>query len=518
MLAPQRQPEWHQHGAGVPPQLPLQRLSANQLHPVRAGYPSPSTSHRTLAAGVRPAPSATATSGIRPVARRSPVSSTGVSGVTRPAAARQAGADPTLLSRTVPNIADVAKLQTPSSGFRTTAPRSHGQALCASPVSRSRPLEVAPLRSPSAMRSGTSPTQAYRTTGIKSTLSPVLAPRSGTVSKPLCSSPTPVRRVLETQTSKVAESTTPKAGAHGSCGGSLHVSVKSSDSISTRPGIKGGYGGSLHVGIKPLGSPQARKSPSSDASRSPMFWPSSTRKVATPVSSATNSIRPVELLTPSRQDLTPSRATDPDVFHFPAVSPFAASVEQVLLVEPLSPKEVPPPLPELAAVEEVPVQIASADACASAPACASSAAPASAPAYASMLSWTFGEMHPMVTEVESAYIQSCLRTLDWMLAQDGGLEQYLSGAPAPGLVGLLGKPRPNMVVAKLLPQSLEAVLLRDLRNGSDSVFVEQGHLVSQGGKKIVKLTLHYQGSDVLATVCWDWDLRLEGLPIAEQEV
>jgi len=124
------------------------------------------------------------------------------------------------------------------------------------------------------------------------------------------------------------------------------------------------------------------------------------------------------------------------------------------------------------------------------------------------ISWEFVDLHPMVTESEKAYIEICLGMLDHLLADGGGLAPYAQDAN-PKLVDLIGRQSRCMEPETLLLRSFEALLQREARSGADTIFVEPWHLNSQGTKKIVKLELTTESVVIPATLCWDWDVKLE---------
>lgn len=137
-------------------------------------------------------------------------------------------------------------------------------------------------------------------------------------------------------------------------------------------------------------------------------------------------------------------------------------------------------------------------------------------------SWSMETMHPMVSEKERHYIQQCTEALGQDVLLAGGLDEYLhpDSSLRLQLLGLRGQDGSSEDEAdeepstprRMVRRCLEAKLQRFARSGSDTVFVQPGYLMTQGGKKIVKmkLALNSEGSNI--SVCWDWDVKLEHTP------
>jgi len=139
-------------------------------------------------------------------------------------------------------------------------------------------------------------------------------------------------------------------------------------------------------------------------------------------------------------------------------------------------------------------------------------------------SWSMETMHPMVTEKERDYIQQCTEALGQDVLLAGGLDEYLrpDSSLRLQLLGLRGAQdggssedeadEEPSTPRRMVRRCLEAKLQRFARSGSDTVFVQPGYLMTQGGKKIVKmkLVLNSDGSNI--SVCWDWDVKLEHTP------
>jgi len=131
------------------------------------------------------------------------------------------------------------------------------------------------------------------------------------------------------------------------------------------------------------------------------------------------------------------------------------------------------------------------------------------------LSWVLEpNMHPMVQDGEKEYIEECLVLLRDAIDAEGGLEALAGAkAAAPRRSQLFGE---GVEVKSATPQALlrqlfELVLQVQARTGGDGIFVQQGHVLPMGFKKVVKLQLacaEETGEEDLS-VCWDWDTRLE---------
>lgn len=124
-------------------------------------------------------------------------------------------------------------------------------------------------------------------------------------------------------------------------------------------------------------------------------------------------------------------------------------------------------------------------------------------------------MHPMVTEGEKVYVVQCLEALAREVELVGGLGEYLRADCMPRLE-LLRLPTDEVHFDAepssprgVLRRCLEALLQRRARTGGDTVFVQEGYLLSQGVKKIVKMQLRCAGEESNLSVCWDWDVKLE---------
>jgi len=139
-------------------------------------------------------------------------------------------------------------------------------------------------------------------------------------------------------------------------------------------------------------------------------------------------------------------------------------------------------------------------------------------------SWSMETMHPMVTEKERDYIQQCTEALGQDVLLAGGLDEYLhpDSSLRLQLLGLRGgqdggsedeADEEPSTPRRMVRRCLEAKLQRFARSGSETVFVQPGYLMTQGGKKIVKmkLVLNSEGSNNIS-VCWDWDVKLEHSP------
>lgn len=128
------------------------------------------------------------------------------------------------------------------------------------------------------------------------------------------------------------------------------------------------------------------------------------------------------------------------------------------------------------------------------------------------LSWEVEKKsHPLVTDGEKTFVVACLEELSRMVEEEGGLRQFAQ----PDCVRRLqlvspakqggGGEEPGVV---LLP-AFEALLQREARNGGDTIFIEPGSILSLGSKKVLKVRVSCDHADILLSVCWDWDVRLE---------
>lgn len=124
--------------------------------------------------------------------------------------------------------------------------------------------------------------------------------------------------------------------------------------------------------------------------------------------------------------------------------------------------------------------------------------------------------HPMITAFEHTFIETCMSMLSDLIRQDGDIFRYAQKSNDKELQKLaqwamLSESAP--AANELLRYSLEAMLRENVRNGKDAVFVESGWLLSLGNKKLVKLLYRFDESfEGQLSVCWDWDVKLEGKP------
>lgn len=58
--------------------------------------------------------------------------------------------------------------------------------------------------------------------------------------------------------------------------------------------------------------------------------------------------------------------------------------------------------------------------------------------------------------------------------------------------------------------ALEEIVQERLRNGGQNLFVQEGWMMSMGNKKVVKLSCRCEGAEGKLSICWDWDVKLEG--------
>jgi len=133
------------------------------------------------------------------------------------------------------------------------------------------------------------------------------------------------------------------------------------------------------------------------------------------------------------------------------------------------------------------------------------------------LSWVFEpNMHPMVQDSEKKYIEDCLEAIASIVEAEGGIRGLVASLAVPARrAELLGDGAEAMASPRqALWRCFEARLQQQTRTGGDSVFVQPGHIMSMGAKKILKLQLwcgeegeEEEGS--LLSICWDWSVKLE---------
>jgi len=123
------------------------------------------------------------------------------------------------------------------------------------------------------------------------------------------------------------------------------------------------------------------------------------------------------------------------------------------------------------------------------------------------------ERHPSETEGERSHIEFCLELLGKAIAQYGDVERYGEQLGMQTLVQKLQAAEyaeeSKAAESQLLCRSLEALLKREARTGSENIFVEPNWILSGGFKKLVKLTLWYEECEHKFSVCWGWDMKLE---------
>jgi len=119
------------------------------------------------------------------------------------------------------------------------------------------------------------------------------------------------------------------------------------------------------------------------------------------------------------------------------------------------------------------------------------------------------DQHPMEADGERLFIEECLKTLHDLLGQHGGLMGYATSLKhLQRLASKVHEGEANALL--LLARSLEDILQQKARVGGDSIFVEQGWMMSMGNKKVVKIAVQcIDECEGAISVCWDWDKKLE---------
>lgn len=129
-------------------------------------------------------------------------------------------------------------------------------------------------------------------------------------------------------------------------------------------------------------------------------------------------------------------------------------------------------------------------------------------------------VHPIVTEAEKAHVAETAAELA-CLAEEARLgdEETEAEVGRSHLARLAGLPKDSRSRRALSPRallcrSLEGLLRERSRQGAPSIFVQPGHIMSFGGKKVVKLRMQCVGLGLESSlsVCWDWDVKLESKP------
>jgi len=121
------------------------------------------------------------------------------------------------------------------------------------------------------------------------------------------------------------------------------------------------------------------------------------------------------------------------------------------------------------------------------------------------LSWEINtDSHPMEVAGEREFIEDCLRQLAAMLRQYGGMLEYRDS-----LKDLTDQELERGLI-ETLRRSLETILQNQARNSGDCIFVQNGWVISMGGKKVVKLFVNEsEECEGKLSVCWNWDVKLE---------
>lgn len=125
-----------------------------------------------------------------------------------------------------------------------------------------------------------------------------------------------------------------------------------------------------------------------------------------------------------------------------------------------------------------------------------------APRRAEGLSWRMvPNVHRLVREGEKKHLVTCLEVLRNELEAYGGFHHYSQS--------LETTESPQKPSAALLTKLFEHVIGECTQSGVDCILVQQGLMLSMGGKKVVQFELFCDGLDSKATVCWDWNVELK---------
>lgn len=142
------------------------------------------------------------------------------------------------------------------------------------------------------------------------------------------------------------------------------------------------------------------------------------------------------------------------------------------------------------------------------------AAPEPSAASAQPLLWEMQpDKHPSEAESERVFLSNCLTHLVETLEAHGGLQPYLMKRDQ--LSQALSKAKgdsenANNATMQMIRFALEEIVQERLRNGGHNLFVQEGWMMSMGNKKVVKLFCRCEGAEGKVSVCWDWDVKLEG--------
>jgi len=122
--------------------------------------------------------------------------------------------------------------------------------------------------------------------------------------------------------------------------------------------------------------------------------------------------------------------------------------------------------------------------------------------------------HPMVTPEEKTFLMGCLQAFSDIVQQEGGFQEYAFKTDCPAKDELVGTPEedePPATPLEVLRRSSETMLRNTVRNGTDSVQVLLGGVMSMGMKKVVKIEIKCEemAMQEVMSVFWDWDVRLE---------
>jgi len=123
------------------------------------------------------------------------------------------------------------------------------------------------------------------------------------------------------------------------------------------------------------------------------------------------------------------------------------------------------------------------------------------------------DKHPSEAESERVFLSNCLTHLVESLEAHGGLQPYLMKRDQ--LSQALSKAKgdsenANNATMQMIRFALEEIVQERLRNGGHNLFVQEGWMMSMGNKKVVKLFCRCEGAEGKVSVCWDWDVKLEG--------
>jgi len=137
------------------------------------------------------------------------------------------------------------------------------------------------------------------------------------------------------------------------------------------------------------------------------------------------------------------------------------------------------------------------------------------------LVWELGaKIHPMVTDGEKSFVVECLEELRRNVNHARNLAEFIEQdreirRRAVGENDVPDEQRICLTPRASVRRCFEEVLQQRARMGSETIFVEDGFLVSMGSKKVVEMQVWCSGEECDISVCWDWDVRLESATAAQ---